>query len=231
MSRNREYTALVLSVKAFGESNREAAFLTAEEGIVRAALFGGPKSHLRSHISPFNYGRLWLYHDPVRDSLKVNDFDVVSWHPGLRELYERSMAAGTVVEAILAGHGGGGDWEEALALGESALDALENASETGAGQALLQFLWRWIVFLGYGPDAGACAACGRPLPAGDLFYSPGGGSFLCPACGGPERRIGGRFLAFLGSQTAFPALDPQALREGRLFIGELSQSALGKRLC
>ena len=93
MSRNFSYSVLTLRVRPSGESNREAWFLSAEEGIFKATVFGGPKSRLRSQVAPFHQGRLWIYHDPVKDSRKVTDFDVSSWRPGLRELYERVMAA------------------------------------------------------------------------------------------------------------------------------------------
>ena len=48
-----------------------------------------------------------VYHDPSKDSRKLSDFDVRSWRPGLRELYERAMAADAVAETVLASHGGG----------------------------------------------------------------------------------------------------------------------------
>jgi len=48
MSRSFTYTAQILSVRSSGESNRDATILTAEEGIIRATVFGGPKSKLRA---------------------------------------------------------------------------------------------------------------------------------------------------------------------------------------
>lgn len=152
MSRFKTEAALVLHVRAFGESNREAVFLTAASGIVRAAVYGGPKSKLRAFVSPFHSGTLYLYHDPVRGSFKVTDFDVGAWRPGLRENYERTMAACAISEAILAGHGGGGNSEEALELAEACLDALEAASGEAIERALVFFLWHWSGRLGVRPD-------------------------------------------------------------------------------
>ncbi|MDR1286997.1 MAG: recombination protein O N-terminal domain-containing protein, partial [Treponema sp.] len=114
MARSFIYSALVLRVRSSGESNREAFFLTAEEGLVRATVFGGPKSKLRAHVAPFHRGTLWVYHDPVRDSRKVSDFDVQLWRPGIRESYERTMAASSLAETILAAYGGGGGWSGGL---------------------------------------------------------------------------------------------------------------------
>jgi DNA repair protein RecO (recombination protein O) len=56
MPRNHTYTALILRVRPSGESHREVWFLSAEEGILRATVFGGPKSRLRSQAAPFTRG-------------------------------------------------------------------------------------------------------------------------------------------------------------------------------
>jgi len=152
MPRSFTYSALTLRVRPSGESNREAWFLTAEEGLIRATVFGGPKSRLRSHVAPFHEGTLWVYHDPVRDSRKVSDFDVQSWRPGLRELWERAMTADAVAETILASHGGGGAWSEAAKLAGSVLDALDGADAAACSRIGVYFLWHWAWILGLRPD-------------------------------------------------------------------------------
>jgi DNA repair protein RecO (recombination protein O) len=205
MSRSFTYQALILKTQSSGESNRDAWFLTAEEGLVRATVFGGPKSKLRAHVSPFNRGTLWIYHDPVRDSRKVSDFDVQSWRPGLRELYERTMAADAIADTILTSHGGGGNWEEALSLADSGLDALENAGEALCARIFIHFLWNWANILGLRPELGRCSSCGTGHTAGTstagpanmrssidgaaglngpLWYDQREGIFLCSSCAG-----------------------------------------------
>ncbi len=161
--RSFTYNALVLKVRQAGESNREAFFLTAEEGIVRAMVFGGPKSKLRAYVSPFHSGTLWVYRDPVKDSRKVTDFDVQSWRPGIRESYERMMAAGAISETILAGHGGGGSWQEALNLAGRSLEAVGTAAEKDVIFPFLHFLWNWADILGIQPDLNHCSICDSPF--------------------------------------------------------------------
>jgi DNA repair protein RecO (recombination protein O) len=208
MSRSATYSALVLRLRPSGESNREAWFLTAEEGILRATVFGGPKSRFRSHVAPYHRGILWTYHDPVRDSRKVTDFDVCSWRPGIRELYERTAAAAAVAETILAGHGGGGSWALALALADRTLDALEGADEGASRRIFIHFLWNWAELSGIQPELDRCVSCGKRFGmhqgersaetggnAGDgeknacggredevLWYSRREGGLLCPSC-------------------------------------------------
>ena len=152
MSRSYTYSAITLRVKPSGESNREAWFLTAEEGVLRATVFGGPKSRLRAQVAPFHGGTLWIYHDPVRDSRKVSDFDVQSYRTGIRELYERVMAADAVAETILSTHGSGGSWQTAAKLAGSVLDALNDAGTALCSRLGVYFLWHWADLLGVRPE-------------------------------------------------------------------------------
>ena len=161
MSRFKTYEALVLRTRPLGESNREAWFLTGEAGLVRAVVYGGPKSKLRSFVSPFHSGLLYLYHDPVRDSCKVTDFDVRSWRPGIREKYERTICGGALSETILAGHGGGSNWQDALVLADTTLDALQNADELATSRIFVYFLWQWTEILGVKPDPETSLVSGR----------------------------------------------------------------------
>jgi DNA repair protein RecO (recombination protein O) len=182
MQRTFSSSALVLRVRPSGESNREASFLSAGEGIITATLFGGPKSRLRSHVSPFNSGTLWTYRDPAKDFRKVSDFDVTSWRPGLRELYERSSTASLIAGTVLAGHGGGGGWTEALALACAAMDALESAGESGCERIALHFLWNWAGLLGHQPDPRRCSSCACEAGDDGVLWFISGEGFLCNNC-------------------------------------------------
>ena len=195
MQRSFSYNALTLRVRPSGESNREAWFLTAEEGLIRATVFGGPKSRLRARVAPFHEGTLYIYHDPVRDSRKVTDFDVKSYRPGIRELYERAVTAGALAETILASHAGGGGWPEAAGLAGSVLDALETANAAVCTRLGLYFFWHWAGFLGQRPALSACSSCaggglpdsarnGACEPGRDtvLWYSVREEAFFCENC-------------------------------------------------
>ena len=159
MSRTTVLTALVLRSRPSGESNNEVFLLTAEEGIIRATVFGGPKSKLRAFASPFNSGQVWVYRDKTKEYAKLSDFDVRAWRPGLREMYDRTMAATAVAETILASHAGGGEWGTALKLAAETLDTLETANEELSSRLLVHFLWRWCAFLGIQPHVENCARC------------------------------------------------------------------------
>jgi len=182
MSRTTVFTALVLRCRPSGESNSEVTLLTSEEGIIKATVFGGPKSKLRAHSAQYNSGQVWIYRDKSKDYTKLSDFDVHSWRAGLRELYERTTAASSVAETILSSHGGGGGWDTALRLALSTLDALENADEEQCPFLLIHFLWRWAGFLGIQPQLDCCAECGKIINDEILLYDVKEGSVICSDC-------------------------------------------------
>ncbi|MDR3147013.1 MAG: recombination protein O N-terminal domain-containing protein [Treponema sp.] len=238
MLRTFSCEALVLKTRATGESNREAWFLCVDHGILRATVFGGPKSRLRAHVSPFHSGTLWIYRDPVRDSHKVSDFDVRSWRPGLRELYERAMAAELLADTILASHGGGGGWDSALALAGASLDALAEAGEAATGRICTQFLWNWAAFLGLRPDLDgpACEAS----PDGLLWFDRLEGGFTRSAPAGPGDRFlplgpgARRWLLAVQEHTPQRILritaDPLSLSQARAVASALMAGILGREL-
>ena len=245
MSRSFTYSALVLRVKPSGESNREVWFLTAEEGVLRATVFGGPKSRLRSHVAPFHEGTLWIYHDPVRDSRKVNDFDVRSYRPGLRELYERAMTADAVAETILASHGGGGGWPEAAKLAGTVLDALDQADTALCSRLGVYFLWHWAGLLGVKPELTACAICGVEVKRENaILYSAAHGNLFCENCAmalPPDPlsriRLGGGARLWLSSVESLPpaalarvTLDSPSLEQAKALSKAVMARALEKRL-
>jgi DNA repair protein RecO (recombination protein O) len=240
MSRTFVCTALVLRNRPSGESNSEITLLTAEEGIIKATVYGGAKSKLRSHSAPYNSGQVWIYRDPTKDYSKLSDFDVHSWRPGLRELYERTMAAGAVAETILSTHGGGGDWGHALKMAAATLDALETAGEELCPRLLVHFLWQWAGFLGIRPHLENCASCDAANEP--LWFSAREHIVLCGKCAHGEAHSDFIHLN-LGCQrwlAAVQPLDPSELRryspdnksfnEAKALATAVMAGALGKHL-
>ena len=237
MGRNQSYRALILRSRPSGESNRDVWLLGQEAGLLRVTVFGGPKSRLRSYASPFHSGQVWVYHDPVKNTYKLSDFDVDSWRPGLRELYERAMSADAVAETILASHGGGGNWGRALSLAIAALDALATADEETCARIVLWFLWQWTDFLGLKPEFDTCSLCGKPEPR---RYSIREGSMVCGACsegtaGFVEAGPGCCHWLETASrlnpgQLSRHTLDKKSFREAKSLATAILAEAIGKRL-
>jgi DNA repair protein RecO (recombination protein O) len=219
--------------------------LTEESGIVRATVFGGPKSRLRSYASPFHSGQAWIYRDPAKTACKLSDFDVRCWRPGIREMYERAMAADAVAETLLASHAGGGNWPVALSLAEAVLDAMETAGGEDCRMTVMWFMWQWAQFLGIRPDMDKCCACGRPVEdSGRPVFSPSESGMICARCHGANtglhpgcvpagpgcrlwlRTVESRPLSKLASFT----MDRQSFAETRALTQTVLACAIGKKL-
>jgi len=207
MSRTAVFTALVLRCRSSGESNSEVTLLTEEEGIIKATLFGGPKSKLRAHCASFNTGRVWIYRDKSKDYAKLSDFDVHSWRAGLRELYERSMTAASVAETILSSHGGGGGWQTAFNLAVKILDTLEKADEELCALLHIQFLWQWAGFSGIQPNLENCPECGKDIHEEIMLFSAKDGTAACTNCAS-DSRFYNPHPALINSDSSLLQLNP-----------------------
>jgi DNA repair protein RecO (recombination protein O) len=202
-------------------------------------------------VAPFHRGTLWVYRDPVRDSRKVTDFDVQSWRPGIRESYERTMAASSLAETILAAYGGGGGWPGGLLLADRTLDALDGAEGEICARIMVHFLWNWAEFLGSRPLLNNCASCACEAPGdGVLWFHKTEGVLLCPSCAGVSAEgaedggysgvlepLGPGARRWLNTTEGLdPSLlaryspDPRALRQAKTLVTGVTAGILGKRL-
>jgi len=240
MSRTAVYSGLVLRNRPSGESNSEVTMLTAEEGIIKATVFGGPKSKLRAHCAPYNSGQVWIYRDKSKEYAKISDFDVHSWRAGLRELYERTMSAGAVAETILSSHGGGGEWGGALNMAVETLDTLESANEELCEKLLIHFLWRWAGFLGIQPHLENCAACGKDAGNNTLFFSAREDAVFCAACAAEQQSLlqlnpgCRRWLSAVSTLEAAQihrySMDNKSFNEAKSLVTAILTGAIGKKL-
>ena len=174
--RNFSTSALVLSVRTAGESNRTATLLTPGEGILNATLYGGPKSRLRSLVSPMNSGTIWLYRDESKRSAKISDFRVEKSRISLRENLFKAFAADLAAEIAIRTHCAGNPGEVWTLL-NGFLDGLEFFGEDQARAGLPRFLWRYVRLLGIEPDTSSCSQCGIRFGRG-FFGGKNGGTGL-----------------------------------------------------
>jgi len=238
MPRTASYRALILRNRLCGEHS-DVWLLSAEEGIIRATVFGGPKSRLRAYVSPFHSGQIWIYHNPINDSRKITDFDVQSWRPGLRELYERAITADAAAQAILATHGGGGNWAQAMKLAEEVLDVLECSNEELCARILVFFFWKWTAFLGIRPQLDRCSVCGKTAE-GQLWYSAREGEMFCGNCADGHDTgllpLSPGCLRWLAAVEQLPpsklgsfTMDNKSMAQTKEFTLSIMAGALGKR--
>lgn len=191
--RNFKKNAVILSIKKQGEQNRLVTYFTKEDGICTSILYGGPKSKLRSKVSQWNIGTIYVYIDEVKKSSKITDFDVTSYHLSFNESLFKMWAASFATEVVFTTKCAG-SIEECFFLFTGFLDGLDIATEQQGITGLIRFLWRYLNLLGILPNNYKCLKCQNPFfyrnqnqntieyKEGGAFYSQTENGFICHNC-------------------------------------------------
>lgn len=180
MERNSKIQALVLHVKQIGENNRLVTFLSVEKGVFTAVLYGGPKSKLRSLVSPYHFGNLWIYTDKVKNSTKITDFEVIKYHSEIRENLYKNWCASFCAELVIKTEASGEN-EKCFRLANAFLDGISISSEDECRIAILRFIWRYLDLMGLQPECKCCVHCEEGLDK-SAFYSSLDDGFICEDC-------------------------------------------------
>ena len=128
MNRSSSVQALILSLKPLGENNSSVTLLTPLQGIVNATLYGGPKSRLRSLVSQWNAGTVWLYENPEKNQIKLSDFEVKNYHTSFSQNLFKSYAASLAAELLIKTRCAGSN-EQSFALLSGFFDGMELCDE------------------------------------------------------------------------------------------------------
>lgn len=236
MSRNVITDALILQTHIQGENNRSVSVLSPQMGIFYTTLYGGPKSKLRSQVSPFNKGTLYLYQDETKHTSKITDFDVKNYHLSFRENLFKSWAATFACELVLKTKAAGSA-EAAFTCINGFLDGMELTDENASRLGLIRFIWRYLGILGIRPQAHSCCQCGFSFISGRFSenavhykaaYDETENGFICDSCADFTRRnfvLGKTALTYL---EAIAELEPKAVRA--IVIDENTLTEM-KQLC
>ncbi|MCR4735651.1 MAG: DNA repair protein RecO [Treponema sp.] len=187
MQRSYSTSAVVVSIKPSGENNSSVTLVTPDKGIVYATLYGGPKSKMRSLISLWNSGIIYLYENQEKKQIKISDFDVKNYHSSfssnLFKMYAASLAAEIVIKTRCAGSN-----DACWTLFSGFLDGLELSTEEQGRVGLIRFLWRYLELLGVQPDASHCGSCGSSFlnqefaTKEETYYNNIENNFICREC-------------------------------------------------
>lgn len=221
MNRSTNTPAVVLSLKPLGENNSQVTLLTPEQGIIYATLYGGPKSKLRSLVSQWNSGNVWLYEVPEKNQIKITDFEVRNYHGSFSENLFKMYAASLAAELAIKTRCGGSN-KEAFILISGFFDGMELCNEEQSRVGLIRFLWRYLELLGVQPEAHICNSCGKSFletrfaPDSISYYNSISNSFICSECQTEEfdkttfLQIKGTALQYL---SAITFLSPAEVRK------------------
>lgn len=228
--RNFSCPAIILNVFQSGENNRTVTFFSPPsqnypiEGISYATLYGGPKSKLRSLVSPMNAGILYFYRDEQKEQIKITDFDVKKYHLSFRENLFKTFAANLSAEILIKTKCAGSP-EETWKIENGLLDGMELSDEEESRAGLVRFLWRYLEILGVKPGTAFCCQCGESLHSRkftqkDLssryIYEISENGFVCPDCNSGSGTNGyGRFTLTREALTYLEAVSNLLPKEVR----------------
>ena len=110
MARNCKAMAIVLKANPVSDNHRGLCMLVRGTGLIWPVAFGvsSRRSALRGAALPYNRGVADLHYDGVYRRWRLNSFDVLETHDGLREDLDRFYAAANCTEILLRTHGAGG---------------------------------------------------------------------------------------------------------------------------
>ena len=153
MQRSYFTDTIILNLKPTGENNSTVTMLTPDKGVIYATLYGGPKSKLRSLVSLWHSGKIWLYENPEKKQTKISDMEVANYHTtfgqNLFKQYAASLAAELAIKTRCAGSP-----EHCFTLIQGFMDGMELCDEEQSRLGLIRFLWRYLELMGVRPDAG-----------------------------------------------------------------------------
>lgn len=186
MNRTTSNNAIVLSLKTLGENNFSVTILTREQGVIFGTLYGGPKSKLRSLVSQWNAGVIYLYENQEKNQIKISDFDVKKFHDSFSENLFKSFASSLAAEIVIKTRCGGSN-QQVFDLVSGFFDGMELSDEAQSRVGLIRFLWRYLEILGVQPDSSSCSFCGKSFlsefaPDSNSYYNVGANSFICREC-------------------------------------------------
>lgn len=230
MQRDTSKQAVVLSLKNQGENNFLVTILTPTEGIIYATLYGGPKSKMRSLVSVFNSGKIWLYDNPEKKQTKISDFEVTAYHEtfsqNLFKVYAANLAAELAIKTRCAGSP-----ELCFKLVSGFLDGMNLCDEEQSRLGLIRFLWRYLELLGVQPQTHICGNCGKSFLDSQFtettvsYYNVVDNNFICSDCRGQfytESTVGLQLIPINVSAvqylSAISVLQPSEVR--KLQIGK-----------
>lgn len=187
MNRHITTNALILHSHLVGEDNRSITIFSPEKGIFQAMQYGGRKSKLKSLVSQFHSGKIYLYNDEARHSIKITDMDVHSFRTEIRENLYKTCAASFCTEILIKTQAAG-EYAKVWTLINGFLDGLCIASEEESKVALLRFIWRYLGISGIQIDSTTCGTCDKKFftdmenPMMTFFYNPIESFFVCNDC-------------------------------------------------
>lgn len=187
MNRNITVEGITIKANRVGEYHKAVSIVTREAGIIDALLYGAYKGtgRLSGTTEPFRHVSLQLYHNPIKNSNKIVDGELLGMFNGLHNSLAKLYLAYSWAELLLKTECGGAttdpERDAMFQLFGRSLGVLSRAPGRHIVEIGVQFLWRLLGKMGYQVELSECGRCGSPLD-GHATYDQKEHRLLCSSC-------------------------------------------------
>jgi len=189
--------AIVLQVKDHGDSDKIVTLYTLDYGKIVLIAKGAKRSKKRFVNKLELFSLLAIHFAPSRHSslMRLDQADLLSPFPSLRESYELYIAASLLCELVLHWTREHDSDEELFRVFVWALEGLSMAG-AGVNRTIIFFHVKMLDILGYRPDLAGCLDC-RGLGAPGILYrfSPLRNGLVCSRCDPHAHGVGSQPLS------------------------------------
>lgn len=197
-------TAMILSTRTFGESDKIVRFFSLNEGRLTGIAKGGKKSQKRfmNTLEPFNCVRIEFFEKSTASMVRIENADIEESNNGLEVDLKKVCIASFFSEFV-----------DRMTREKERNEALFDTLKTVVFQTkrvelsysdILYYELRMLDHLGYLPNFVRCVHCGTELAEVErLCFSREKGGVLCLACSRfvPHRRYPQGFIPQLASYS------------------------------
>ena len=220
--RNYVVEAVILRKYRIGEIHKGLRIFSRENGLINVIAHGAYKMKNRFRIitEPFIYSKMYIYHNPVRDTNKLQDIEPIDLFEEIRKSIVKYYTASLWAEFIIDSKAGGNEYSELFDLFVDALKILDGIEEKKAIIVSLGFLIRMIHHMGFLAGEIHCSSCGKKVERKeDIFFSPYDASVRCRICrNDTDLKLTEGAVSFLYSSMYLPL---EKLKKGNHEISSL----------
>src|SRR3984957_3362316 len=205
----RQGEAIVLRAWPFQEADLLVSLFTREQGRVKGVARHAMKSRRRfgGALEPMTHVRASYAEKPKQELVRLDAFEIVSSPMSRPVDYARTAALQLVAEVLEEALAEGAPEDAVFRLALAVLDEMQ----VGRVWMPVTYFALWMNrLLGWMPELGRCAACGRPLAGGGGWGGATGDGVMCA----DDRK---------GGSLALPA--EQVALAGRMFRGTVKALA------
>ncbi len=177
-------SGIVLNSVKFGEGHKIVRIFTDTLGKIDATAFGARKTKSRfgSSLEPFTVNIFILYRKNLESPYAIREADVRDYNAQIRESLGKYYCASAMIEPIVRFVQTA---QRDRALFEHMVGSLHILNEIKPEKATFLFLMhciKLISILGYEPDPGTCALCGKKTNPESIYSDARYGFPLCETC-------------------------------------------------